>query len=88
MDDFAEVAHQCVDKVIHGLLFNVPDLLGEKVVGEDVWKFLLQYFLSGIWKSPGVKASSVGGQVHEQRSECVVLNDRTATAVLKTFLGS
>ena len=75
MDDFAGVAHQCVDKVIHGLLFNVPDLLGEKVVGEDVWKFLLQYFLSGIWKSPGVKASSVGGQVHEQRSECVVLND-------------
>ena len=75
MDDFAEVAHQCVDKVIHGLLFNVPDLLGEKVVGEDVWKLLLQYFLSGIWKSPGVKASSVGGQVHEQRSECVVLND-------------
>ena len=38
MDDFAEVAHQCVDKVIHGLLFNVLDLLGEKVVGEDVWK--------------------------------------------------
>ena len=53
----------------------MPDLLGEKVVGEDVWKLLLQYFLSGIWKSPGVKASSVGGQVHEQRSEYVALND-------------
>ena len=48
MDDFAEVAHQCVDKVIHGLLFNVPDLLGEKVVGEDVWKISLQYFSSGV----------------------------------------
>ena len=75
MDDFAGVAHQCVDKVIHGFLFNVPDLLGEKVVGEDVLKFLLQYFSSGVWRSPDVVASSVGGQIHEHRSECVSLND-------------
>ena len=60
MDDFAEVAHQCVDKVIHGLLFNVPDLLGEKVVGEDVWKFLLQCTQranAGAKKTPGLDAT-------------------------------
>ena len=30
-------------KAIHGLLPNVPDLLGEGVAGGGVWKFLLQY---------------------------------------------
>ena len=75
MEDFAEISHHYVVKVVHTLLFNVPDLPGEWAFGKDVGKFLLQHFLSGGWKSPGVKASSVGGQVHEQRSECVVLND-------------